>query len=165
MERVRGIPSDDIEALDAAGIDRKALAAKGVRVFYTQVFRDNFFHADAHAGHIWVDGDPARKAHPRFIALAFGTMGQLSSEDQDRKSTRLNSSHQCATRLPSSPCKKKTTYHITKDLCHENKASDTLNPETVDISRASTGSNEYVGVATHKQMIRSMHTKIYDEVR
>src|SRR3546814_2889647 len=74
MERVRGIPSDDIEALDAAGIDRKALAAKGVRVFYTQVFRDNFFHADAHAGNIWVDGDPARKANPRFIALDFGIM-------------------------------------------------------------------------------------------
>ncbi|WP_330970575.1 AarF/UbiB family protein, partial [Lysobacter sp. A3-1-A15] len=54
LERVRGIPSDDIEALDAAGIDRHALAAKGVRVFYTQVFRDNFFHADAHAGNIWV---------------------------------------------------------------------------------------------------------------
>ncbi|HZW18654.1 MAG TPA: ubiquinone biosynthesis regulatory protein kinase UbiB [Luteimonas sp.] len=82
IERVRGIPSDDIEALDAAGIDRKALAAKGVRVFYTQVFRDNFFHADAHAGNIWVDSDPARKANPRFIALDFGIMGQLSSEDQ-----------------------------------------------------------------------------------
>ncbi|MEF9979166.1 MAG: ubiquinone biosynthesis regulatory protein kinase UbiB [Thermomonas sp.] len=80
MERVRGIPSDDIAALDAAGIDRKALAAKGVRVFYQQVFRDNFFHADAHAGNIWVD--PARKADPRFIALDFGIMGQLSSEDQ-----------------------------------------------------------------------------------
>ena len=82
LERVRGIPSDDIAALDAAGIDRKALAAKGVRVFYTQVFRDNFFHADAHAGNIWVDSDPARKANPRFIALDFGIMGQLSSEDQ-----------------------------------------------------------------------------------
>jgi ubiquinone biosynthesis protein len=82
MERVRGIPSDDIAALDAAGIDRKALAAKGVRVFYTQVFRDNFFHADAHAGNIWVDDDPARKANPRFIALDFGIMGQLSQEDQ-----------------------------------------------------------------------------------
>ena len=80
MERVRGIPSDDIAALDAAGIDRKALAAKGVRVFYTQVFRDNFFHADAHAGNIWVDAD--RKSDPRFIALDFGIMGQLSSEDQ-----------------------------------------------------------------------------------
>jgi ubiquinone biosynthesis protein len=82
LERVRGIPSDDIEALDAAGIDRSALAAKGVRVFYTQVFRDNFFHADAHAGNIWVDADPARRADPRFIALDFGIMGQLSDEDQ-----------------------------------------------------------------------------------
>jgi ubiquinone biosynthesis protein len=80
LERVRGINSDDIAALDAAGIDRKALAAKGVRVFYTQVFRDNFFHADAHAGNIWVD--PERKSNPRFIALDFGIMGQLSSEDQ-----------------------------------------------------------------------------------
>ncbi|MEP6634376.1 MAG: ubiquinone biosynthesis regulatory protein kinase UbiB [Luteimonas sp.] len=82
LERVRGIPSDDIAAIDAAGIDRKALAAKGVRVFYTQVFRDNFFHADAHAGNIWVDTDPARARNPRFIALDFGIMGQLSSEDQ-----------------------------------------------------------------------------------
>ena len=82
MERVRGIPSDDIAALDAAGIDRKALAAKGVRVFYQQVFRDNFFHADAHAGNIWVDPDPARRSDPRFIALDFGIVGQLSSEDQ-----------------------------------------------------------------------------------
>ncbi|WP_449446664.1 ubiquinone biosynthesis regulatory protein kinase UbiB [Thermomonas brevis] len=80
MERVRGIPSDDIAALDAAGIDCKALAAKGVRVFYQQVFRDNFFHADAHAGNIWVDAE--RKHDPRFIALDFGIMGQLSSDDQ-----------------------------------------------------------------------------------
>ena len=82
LERVRGIPSDDVAALEAAGIDMHALAAKGVRVFYTQVFRDNFFHADAHAGNIWVDSDPARKANPRFIALDFGIMGQLSDEDQ-----------------------------------------------------------------------------------
>jgi len=82
LERVHGIPSDDIAALDAAGIDRKVLAAKGVRVFYTQVFRDNFFHADAHAGNIWVDSDPLRRSNPRFIALDFGIMGQLSSEDQ-----------------------------------------------------------------------------------
>ena len=80
MERVYGIPSDDVVALDAAGIDRKALAAKGVRLFYQQVFRDNFFHADAHAGNIWVDA--TRKENPRFIALDFGIMGQLSSEDQ-----------------------------------------------------------------------------------
>ncbi len=82
MERVHGVPSDDIAALDVAGIDRKALAAKGVRVFYEQVFRDNFFHADAHAGNIWVDVDPGRRVNPRFIALDFGIMGQLSREDQ-----------------------------------------------------------------------------------
>lgn len=80
MERVSGIHSDDVAALDAAGIDRKALAAKGVRVFYQQVFRDNFFHADAHAGNIWVDAE--RQRNPRFIAIDFGIVGQLSSEDQ-----------------------------------------------------------------------------------
>jgi ubiquinone biosynthesis protein len=80
MERVRGIPSDDVVALDAAGIDRRALAAKGVRVFYTQVFRDNFFHADAHAGNIWVDA--TRQANPRFIAIDFGIVGQLDRRDQ-----------------------------------------------------------------------------------
>ncbi|MGI8560959.1 MAG: ubiquinone biosynthesis regulatory protein kinase UbiB [Luteimonas sp.] len=80
LERVHGIRSDDIAALDAAGIDRRALAAKGVRVFYTQVFRDNFFHADAHAGNIWVDA--TRKDNPRFIAIDFGIVGQLSGEDQ-----------------------------------------------------------------------------------
>ena len=82
MERVSGIPSDDIAALDAAGIDRRKLAAKGVRVFYTQVFRDNFFHADAHAGNIWVDDDPARRDDPRFVVLDFGIVGQLSAQDQ-----------------------------------------------------------------------------------
>jgi ubiquinone biosynthesis protein len=80
MERVSGIGSDDIAALDAAGIDRKLLAAKGVRLFYTQVFRDNFFHADAHAGNIWVDA--TRKDNPRFIALDFGIVGQLPARDQ-----------------------------------------------------------------------------------
>jgi ubiquinone biosynthesis protein len=80
LERVRGIPVDDLAALDAAGIDRVALAEKGVRLFYTQVFRDNFFHADAHAGNIWVDA--ARAHDPRFIALDFGIMGSLPERDQ-----------------------------------------------------------------------------------
>jgi ubiquinone biosynthesis protein len=80
LERVYGISSDDITAIDAAGLDRKALAAKGVRVFYEQVFRDNFFHADAHPGNIWVD--PARTGEPRFIALDFGIMGSLPEADQ-----------------------------------------------------------------------------------
>jgi ubiquinone biosynthesis protein len=80
LERVHGVSSDDITAIEAAGIDRKALAAKGVRVFYEQVFRDNFFHADAHPGNIWVD--PTRLAEPRFIALDFGIMGSLPEADQ-----------------------------------------------------------------------------------
>jgi len=80
MERVHGIPADDVAALDAAGIDRRHLAAKGVRLFYTQVFRDNFFHADAHPGNIWVD--TSAKEDPRFIALDFGIMGTLPEADQ-----------------------------------------------------------------------------------
>ena len=80
MERVHGIPADDIAALDKAGIDRRVLAEKGVRLFYEQVFRDNFFHADAHPGNIWVD--PARTRDPRFIALDFGIMGSLPDQDQ-----------------------------------------------------------------------------------
>jgi ubiquinone biosynthesis protein len=80
LERVHGLSSDDIAAIDAAGLDRKALAIKGVRVFYEQVFRDNFFHADAHPGNIWVD--PTRTAEPRFIALDFGIMGSLPEADQ-----------------------------------------------------------------------------------
>ncbi|TAL92123.1 MAG: ubiquinone biosynthesis regulatory protein kinase UbiB, partial [Rhodanobacter sp.] len=80
LERVYGISSDDIAAIDAAGLDRKALAVKGVRVFYEQVFRDNFFHADAHPGNIWVD--PSRIDEPRFIALDFGIMGSLPEADQ-----------------------------------------------------------------------------------
>lgn len=80
LERVFGIPVDDIAALDAAGIDRVRLAERGVHVFYTQVFRDNFFHADAHAGNIWVDRE--RIAEPRFIALDCGIVGSLSEQDQ-----------------------------------------------------------------------------------
>ncbi len=80
LERVRGIPADDIAALDHAGIDRRRLAAKGVRLFYEQVFRDNFFHADAHPGNIWVD--PSSGTEPRFIALDFGIMGTLPEADQ-----------------------------------------------------------------------------------
>ncbi len=80
LERVYGVSCDDVEAIDAAGVDRKALAVKGVRVFYEQVFRDNFFHADAHPGNVWVD--LTRTQEPRFIALDFGIMGSLPEADQ-----------------------------------------------------------------------------------
>jgi ubiquinone biosynthesis protein len=80
LERVYGASCDDLVAIDAAGLDRKRLAAKGVRVFYEQVFRDNFFHADAHPGNVWVD--LTRREEPRFIALDFGIMGTLPEADQ-----------------------------------------------------------------------------------
>lgn len=80
LERMHGVSCDDISAIDAAGIDRKLLAVKGVRLFYEQVFRDNFFHADAHPGNIWVD--TTRVTEPRFIALDFGIMGSLPEADQ-----------------------------------------------------------------------------------
>jgi ubiquinone biosynthesis protein len=80
LDRVYGVAVDDLAAIDAAGIDRIALAEKGIRIFYTQVFRDNFFHADAHPGNIWVD--TTRKQNPRFVALDFGIMGSLSERDQ-----------------------------------------------------------------------------------
>ena len=80
MERVAGVRADDIAALDAAGVDRRALAAKGVRLFYTQVFRDNFFHADAHPGNLWVDIE--RPLQASFIALDFGIVGSLPDRDR-----------------------------------------------------------------------------------
>lgn len=80
LERVRGIRADDRTAIVAAGIDPRKLAAKGIKLFYTQVFRDNFFHADAHPGNIWID--PTRIDEPRFIALDFGIIGTLSEIDR-----------------------------------------------------------------------------------
>ncbi len=80
MQRVYGIPADAIAELDRLGIDRKQLAAKAVRILYQQVFRDNYFHADAHAGNIWVD--TTRPQAAGFIALDFGIVGQLSEQDQ-----------------------------------------------------------------------------------
>ena len=80
MERVYGINADNIAELDRLGVDRKALAAKAVRILYQQVFRDNYFHADAHAGNIWVNH--LQPDNPNFIALDFGIVGQLSEMDQ-----------------------------------------------------------------------------------
>ena len=55
MERIHGVPISDVEALRNAGVDMEKLAKTGIRVFYTQVFRDNLFHADMHPGNIYVD--------------------------------------------------------------------------------------------------------------
>jgi ubiquinone biosynthesis protein len=80
MERMSGIPIDDFEALTAAGVDFKALAERGVEIFFQQVFRDNFFHADMHPGNILVQTEHPHR--PRYVALDFGIVGTLTAEDQ-----------------------------------------------------------------------------------
>ena len=76
MERIHGIPVGNIEQLREGGADFKLLAERGVEIFFTQVFRDNFFHADMHPGNIFVDL-PAK-----YIAVDFGIVGTLSLSDQ-----------------------------------------------------------------------------------
>lgn len=76
MERIHGIPVGEIEQLKAAGADFKSLAERGVEIFFTQVFRDNFFHADMHPGNIFVE------LPDKYIAVDFGIVGTLSSSDQ-----------------------------------------------------------------------------------
>ena len=81
MERVSGIEIDKIDELREAGIDMSALAITGVEVFFTQVFRDHFFHADIHPGNIFVK--PGEGAGPAvYIPVDFGIMGSLSEFDQ-----------------------------------------------------------------------------------
>ena len=80
MERMTGIPIGRIDELEAAGIDRKQLARAGVEIFFTQVFRDGFFHADMHPGNIFVAVDQANFG--KYIALDFGIMGTLSERDK-----------------------------------------------------------------------------------
>ena len=80
MERIYGIPINDISGLQQCGIDLKVLAERGVEVFFTQVFRDSFFHADMHPGNIFVD--PKSGSNPRYFAVDFGIVGTLSKEDK-----------------------------------------------------------------------------------
>ena len=81
MERMRGIPISQIERLVAEGVDLKKLSRDGVEIFFTQVFRDGFFHADMHPGNILVSTDP--KTFGRYIALDFGIVGTLTDFDKD----------------------------------------------------------------------------------
>jgi len=80
MERISGVPISDIDALVSAGTNIRRLAENGVRIFFTQVFHHNLFHADMHPGNIFVDvSDPE---HPRYVAVDFGIVGSLSARDQ-----------------------------------------------------------------------------------
>lgn len=76
MERISGTPISDVEALQQQGVDLKKLSERGVEIFFTQVFRDNFFHADMHPGNIFVSPEG------KYIAVDFGIMGTLSPSDQ-----------------------------------------------------------------------------------
>ena len=79
-ERITGVPISDIETFEKFGMDRKDLAEKGLTIFFTQVFRDNFFHADMHPGNVFVE--TLNPTKPRYIALDCAIMGELSKSDQ-----------------------------------------------------------------------------------
>ena len=81
MQRMHGVPIGQVDRLRAAGIDLKKLARDGVTIFFTQVFRDGFFHADMHPGNIQVSTDAA--TFGRYIALDFGIVGTLTDNDRD----------------------------------------------------------------------------------
>ena len=81
MERIYGLPINEIEKLKAAGTNFKRLAANGVEIFFTQVFRHNFFHADMHPGNIFVQIDDPE--YPRYAAVDFGIVGTLDPIDQN----------------------------------------------------------------------------------
>lgn len=80
MERIHGVPISDIDTLLAKGTNMQVLAENGVEIFFTQVFRHNFFHADMHPGNIFVDiSEPEA---PRYVAVDFGIVGTLAPRDQ-----------------------------------------------------------------------------------
>jgi len=79
MERIYGLPVSDMDALREHGIDLRKLAERGVEIFFTQVFRDSFFHADMHPGNIFVN--PRLPDEPQYIAVDFGIIGTLNPTD------------------------------------------------------------------------------------
>jgi ubiquinone biosynthesis protein len=81
MERMHGVPIGQVERLREAGVDFKKLARDGVTIFFTQVFRDGFFHADMHPGNIQVSVEPA--TFGRYVALDFGIIGTLTEVDKE----------------------------------------------------------------------------------
>jgi ubiquinone biosynthesis protein len=81
MQRMKGIPISQVDRMREAGIDFKRLSRDGVTIFFTQVFRDGFFHADMHPGNIQVSIEPA--TFGRYIALDFGIVGTLTDNDRD----------------------------------------------------------------------------------
>jgi ubiquinone biosynthesis protein len=81
MERMRGVPISQVERLRSAGVDIPKLARDGVTIFFTQVFRDGFFHGDMHPGNIQVSIEP--QTFGRYISLDFGIVGTLTEVDKE----------------------------------------------------------------------------------
>lgn len=81
MQRMKGVPISQTQRLRDAGVDMKKLARDGVTIFFTQVFRDGFFHADMHPGNIQVSLAPA--TFGRYISLDFGIVGTLTEVDKE----------------------------------------------------------------------------------
>jgi len=81
MQRMHGLPINQVGKLRTAGVDIPTLARAGVEIFFTQVFRDGFFHADMHPGNILVEVDGEHRG--RYIALDFGIMGTLTETDKN----------------------------------------------------------------------------------
>jgi ubiquinone biosynthesis protein len=81
MERMDGVPISHVQRLRDAGVDIPKLARDGVTIFFTQVFRDGFFHADMHPGNIQVSIAP--ETFGRYVSLDFGIVGTLTQVDKD----------------------------------------------------------------------------------
>ncbi|MFT5161765.1 MAG: ubiquinone biosynthesis protein [Alteromonadaceae bacterium] len=80
MERIYGIPVSDVAALEAQNTNMQLLAERGVQVFFTQVFRDSFFHADMHPGNVFVSYETPQ--NPKYIGIDCGIVGTLNREDK-----------------------------------------------------------------------------------
>ncbi|MCG8672158.1 MAG: ubiquinone biosynthesis regulatory protein kinase UbiB [Pseudomonadales bacterium] len=87
MERIYGVPVSDTEAMEKAGIDLETLSEIGVEIFFTQVFRDNFFHADMHPGNVFVSLEDPNQ--PQYISLDHAIAGSLSREERSLLARQL----------------------------------------------------------------------------
>lgn len=81
QERIYGVPIAELDVIRSHKVNMKKLAERGVEIFFTQVFRDNFFHADMHPGNVFLD--TSKPESPRYIAIDCGIVGSLSVEDQN----------------------------------------------------------------------------------
>ncbi len=87
QERIYGLACTDVDKFKDAGVDLSVLAKRAVEIAFTQIFRDNFFHADMHPGNIFVD--ISHPSAPSYIAVDFGIVGSLTDHDREYLSETL----------------------------------------------------------------------------